>query len=494
MYRAPSGHFDTFLPALEETLSSIGVDKDIVVAGDFNVHFGTLEPEANQLCDTLESFGLKQTIYEPTREQACFDNVFVSSGMDVCASDVVDMHISDHKAQVVELCIKANKPKHKITKKVCRPIAQRGIIVFHDIIVTESWNFIKDKTIDAQQKFSHFMFVLENAYFKSFPLKTYQVRSDNCHNISWFNDELKSMREKLTLLRELDKQYNSIGIKQQYKNLKSIYRNKIRQSKINFNNNLIQTSFNPSKCTWQIVNRYRGAIANNNNNKNISMPTPDDFNNYFSNIAIDITRNLPDVNVNPSDNLKFLDVSQNIVFDFDHVTYNEVRDIIDSLKNKNSRDIYGFNIKLVKTIKNIILIPLTNLINLCLKEGIFPQVLKIALVKPIHKKGDQSLPDNYRPISLLPVISKIVEKCMAMKIAVYFESNNLFTDSQFGFRKNRSTVMGILNLDDITEAFHMKKYTTVLFCDLTKGPSIVLAMASLLINLQHITLAQITLN
>nr|CAI5870105.1 unnamed protein product [Callosobruchus analis] len=338
------------------------------------------------------------------------------------------------------------------------------------------------------------MFVLENAYFKSFPLKTYQVRSDNCHNISWFNDELKSMREKLTLLRELDKQYNSIGIKQQYKNLKSIYRNKIRQSKINFNNNLIQTSFNPSKCTWQIVNRYRGAIANNNNNKNISMPTPDDFNNYFSNIAIDITRNLPDVNVNPSDNLKFLDVSQNIVFDFDHVTYNEVRDIIDSLKNKNSRDIYGFNIKLVKTIKNIILIPLTNLINLCLKEGIFPQVLKIALVKPIHKKGDQSLPDNYRPISLLPVISKIVEKCMAMKIAVYFESNNLFTDSQFGFRKNRSTVMGILNLDDITEAFHMKKYTTVLFCDLTKGPSIVLAMASLLINLQHITLAQITLN
>nr|CAI5825256.1 unnamed protein product [Callosobruchus analis] len=337
------------------------------------------------------------------------------------------------------------------------------------------------------------MFVLKNAYFKSFPLKTYQVRSDNCHNISWFNDELKSMREKLTLLRELDKQYNSIGIKQQYKNLKSIYRNKIRQSKINYNNNLIQTSFNPIKCIWQIVNKYRGAIANNNN-KNISMPTPDDFNNYFSNIAIDITRNLPDVNVNPSDNLKFLDVPQNIVFDFDHVTYNEVRDIIDSLKNKNSRDIYGFNIKLVKTIKNIILIPLTNLINLCLKEGIFPQVLKIVLVKPIHKKGDQSLPDNYRPILLLPVISKIVEKCMAMKIVVYFESNNLFTDSQFGFLKNRSTVMGILNLvDDITEAFHMKKYTTVLFRDLTKAFDCV--SHGILINkLTAITLAQIALN
>nr|CAI5833916.1 unnamed protein product [Callosobruchus analis] len=115
--QAPSGYFDTFLPALEETLSSIGVDKDIVVAGDFNVHFSTLEPEANQLCDILGSFGLKQTIYEPTREQACLDNVFVSSGMDVCASDVVDMHISDNKALVVEVCIKANKPEHKITKK-----------------------------------------------------------------------------------------------------------------------------------------------------------------------------------------------------------------------------------------------------------------------------------------------------------------------------------------------------------------------------------------
>nr|CAI5859327.1 unnamed protein product [Callosobruchus analis] len=218
----------------------------------------------------------------------------------------------------------------------------------------------------------------ENSSLKSFPLKTYQVRSDNCHNISWFNDELKSKREKLTLLRELDKQYNAIGIKQQYKKVKSIYRNKIQQSKINFNNNLIQTSFNHIKCIWQIVKKYRGAIVNNNN-KNISMPTPDDFNNYFSNIVIDITRNLPDASV-----LEFLDVPQNIVFDFDHVTYNEVRDIIDSLKNKNSRYIYGFNIKLVKTIKNIILIPLTNLI-----EGIFPQVFKMALVKPIHKKGDQ---------------------------------------------------------------------------------------------------------
>ena len=454
VYRAPSGHFDTFLAVVEEILSSVGVGREIVVAGDFNVHFGTSEPEASQLCDTFEGFGLQQTIYEPTREQAWGG----------------DIDISDHRAQLVEILIKTDNSKYKITEKVCRPITQRGLTVFHDILISETWNFIRVDNVDAEQKFSNFMNILENAYSESFPLKSYQVRSDNSNNISWFNEDLKIMREQLKFLKELYNQYNIADAKQQYDILKSRYRKNIQEAKINCNNNLIETSFNPIKCIWQIINKQRGANIKYNNDENNSMPTPDDFNHYFSNIAVNIINSIPEVNVDPSDNLESLNVPHDIDFDFNQVTYNEVRDVIDSLKNKNSRDVFGFNIKILKTIKNIILIPLTNLINICLRESIFPQVLKRAVVKPIHKKGDESLPDNYRPISLLPVISKILEKCMAMKIANYFESNNLFSGSQYGFRKNRSTVMGILSLvDDITGAFHMKKYTTVLFCDLSKA-------------------------
>lgn len=139
------------------------------------------------------------------------------------------------------------------------------------------------------------------------------------------------------------------------------------------------------------------------------------------------------------------------------------------IKNKDSKDIFGFNVKIIKNIRDVILIPLTNLINICFNAGIFPQALKRAIIKPIHKKGDEGIPDNYRVIYLLPILSKIMEKCMAIRITNFFESNNLFSTDQFGFRKNKNAIGGILNLVDITEAFHGRKFNTVLFCDLSKA-------------------------
>ena len=116
------------------------------------------------------------------------------------------------------------------------------------------------------------------------------------------------------------------------------------------------------------------------------------------------------------------------------------------MKNIYSSDVYGLNVRIIKPVKNLIVIPLTKLINLCLKECISPKVLKNAVVTPIFKKGDSSDVANYRTISILPIISKIVEKCMAVKIAKHFEENGLYCDNQFGFRKGRNTVQGILNL------------------------------------------------
>lgn len=89
---------------------------------------------------------------------------------------------------------------------------------------------------------------------------------------------------------------------------------------------------------------------------------------------------------------------------------------------------------------------------------------------PIFKKGSPDLTENYRPISLLPIISKIVEKCMALKLVKFFEENGLYSPCQFGFRQGKNTVMGILDLiSGIVEAFHDKQYEAVLFCDLSKA-------------------------
>ena len=82
--------------------------------------------------------------------------------------------------------------------------------------------------------------------------------------------------------------------------------------------------------------------------------------------------------------------------------------------------------KFIKQITPSIITPLALVINQIFNTGIFPDKLKIAKVVPIFKKGDNTLMNNYRPISLLPVISKVIEKIICTQLSTYFENNNFF--------------------------------------------------------------------
>jgi len=83
-------------------------------------------------------------------------------------------------------------------------------------------------------------------------------------------------------------------------------------------------------------------------------------------------------------------------------------------------------------------LPLTNIYNTSLESGIFPDKLKIAKVIPVHKKGDSRDVSNYRPISLLPVFSKLLEKLMYNRLAEFIERNEVLTEAQHGFRTKKS--------------------------------------------------------
>ncbi|CAH1967448.1 unnamed protein product [Acanthoscelides obtectus] len=350
-----TGNFDTFLESMEGILTQLSRNRQIILAGDFNVSFNTLDVNTSKLCDLLASFGLERTIFEPTRGDSCLDNVFLSSAMELCGSQVCDIGISDHKGQLVKF-LGCETTGFTQNKKMYRPVTQRGLFMLHSRLSEISWDFITVDSTSGEQKFSHFMDILQEAYTYSFPKKTYVVRSDQGNNISWFNTELRAMREHLRFLRELKGQYGFVS-DQYYKNYKNLYRNKIRKAKINANDNLVKSSSNPAKTVWNIINKKRGKSNKCPGSSDLSS---DDFNNFFGNIAGNIVNHIPDVHLDPVNNIDFLVPPP--LFSFSEVTFNEVRDVIDNLKNKNSKDIFGFNLKIVKCIKNIILIPLTRLI------------------------------------------------------------------------------------------------------------------------------------
>ena len=109
---------------------------------------------------------------------------------------------------------------------------------------------------------------------------------------------------------------------------------------------------------------------------------------------------------------------------------------------------------------------LTHIINLSIIHGIVPDELKIACVVPIFKSGDEALFSNYRPISVLPCFSKFLERIIYNRIINYLNDFNVLCDNQYGFRKNRSPSLALI--DSISSAFDRREHAIGVFLDLSK--------------------------
>ena len=147
----------------------------------------------------------------------------------------------------------------------------------------------------------------------------------------------------------------------------------------------------------------------------------------------------------------------------------EVYRIIKNLPPKFSSGLDEISSIVLKEVAETISFSLANIINECLAQGIFPDQLKIAKIVPVYKKGEKSQIDNYRPVSLLSVISKIFERIIYIRLLEYFIQNKNFVTSQHGFLPGRSTTTTIFNsLKNIMEPIDKRQYVAGIYFDLSK--------------------------
>ena len=193
-----------------------------------------------------------------------------------------------------------------------------------------------------------------------------------------------------------------------------------------------------------------------------------EFNAFFTNIGQKLAANIETPN-----NKAFHDYLQNPCnnqFQFHPVLNDDIIEIKDKLKPKSSKGHDRMSSTLIKKIKKEISEPLTYIINQCIVQHIFPDKLKLAKILPIYKKDNENLLENYRPISILPAISKILEKVIANQINQYFINNNLFYPSQYGFRQSHSTELTALEIiDRITYLMDQNKLPLNIYIDLSKA-------------------------
>ena len=289
---------------------------------------------------------------------------------------------------------------------------------------------------------------------------------------------LKSINAKDKLykvLKQTSKESpNYADIQTNFKTYRNIIRRSIMFAKRDYYQRMFNTFSNDMKKTWQTINdtlnrskksRKFPQLFKLSNGTTISDPKiiAEAFNDYFINIGtVDEPMN--------DQYTRYLHNKPHCNLIFHSITKDSVMQIIDGFKPKSSTGVDNISNKLLKSAKTFIVAPLTIIINQMFQVGKFPDLLKISKVLPIYKKDDDSLFSNYRPISLLPSVSKIFERAIMIQLTEYLEDNKLIHSNQYGFRKFHSTEYAALHLADyLNYEMDSRRTPVTIHLDLSKA-------------------------
>nr|CAI5851826.1 unnamed protein product [Callosobruchus analis] len=278
VYRSPSivlsesEDHSAFQKVLERALNCLP-NKNIIIAGDFNIKFGTNDKYCSSILDFLSTYGLQQMITSNTRNNNCIDNIFVNFSIDTCEASVETKFCTDHLGQKIKFVPPVLSPTRS-SKKVCRPITESGKLVFFHLVEKLNWSFIQDTKLGCDKKFETFIDIIQNCLYEAFPEKTLLSKTDRSYEASWFNDDIRKMREQLYFLNSLYSQNQTDYLKNSLNAFKKKYRIAIISAKKSYNEQIIKRSNNPTKCMWEIINKTKK--SNHKRLKNISI-NPDEL-------------------------------------------------------------------------------------------------------------------------------------------------------------------------------------------------------------------------
>ena len=243
-----------------------------------------------------------------------------------------------------------------------------------------------------------------------------------------------------------------------------------------YNEAFIQSSKNKTKGIWQVINKETGNFPHNNYNiqlqyNNEAISDPQLISERFNNCFIDTVEDRLKKRGQNSTRIHQKGIKPNSASMFTFpITQTEIKNVISTLKGKNSAGYDEIPETLIKHCSEYIAKPLTHIFNLSVKFGIFPEAMKIAKITPIHKKGDKQDIQNYRPIAVLPVFSKILEKIMYNRLLCFLKKFKILTDEQNGFRDNKSTTTAChIFIEQVQHALDNNLYAIGIFLDLTKA-------------------------
>jgi len=454
IYRPPSGNKNQFIDNLCQLMDNNNGRK-VIIGGDFNLN----NLAGNNILDNWANlYNLKHRINGVTRPDSgtCLDNFYSNVDGKYWISNTC---IADHLSIIAE--IEAEEQNVKDKKFVYRSMKEENWLKFGLEIRKIT---IRGNT--CEQKWENLSMDLKNTINKCFPEK--KVKRE--YKFTMSVGLLKSRDKKNELLRK----YKQGKIdKRVYIEYNKVYRKLIMVEKEKgFKKRLLAAGTN-SKKKWDTLKEElllktskEEILEIRANNKLETDPTKiaQLFKNHFETCATELANNLPNGQED------FSNIEQVPGWTFEKTDSREIVKIIKALEPKNSCGHDLLSNRMIKKEIAWFAMNLPQLINSSIEEGIFPKILKRATVIPIFKKGDRDNMNNYRPISLLPIMSKIFEKVINARITEKLDENNLIDENQYGFRKGHSTEDAILKFtNQIEKDLSDKKHVVSVFVDVSKA-------------------------
>ena len=437
-------------------------------------------------CKTKELFnlflsnGLFPMITKPTRithnTASLIDNIYVSKGsMSNSFSGILVYDLSDH-LPVLTFTGKSKPITKECTTITYRPMTPSNKDLIRNALSVYNWDSIMEGSAD--EAYGRFMEVIQNTFDQYAPLKTIKRNSKFTKQEPWMTYGL--LKSSNTLQKLYKKQIQAA--KDDPKHIKFVkYRNlynKLKRiAKQNHINEKLQENKHSMQNTWKILNSVIGkqhdklSIIHNFNINNCDTKNPriiaNSFCEYFSQVGSTYANKIPGTDV--SSNAFLTNRLQDSMF-LTPTTPVEILHVVNTLKNKSSSGWDNISTKLLKELKHPLMYPICVLVNKSLADGIFPTQLKLAKVVPIHKSKDRQNIENYRPISLLPSISKIFEKIVFKRLYSFLEAHSILYHRQYGFRPNHSTIDAILDFaQNIYKSLEKNEVSIGVFLDLSKA-------------------------
>lgn len=301
---------------------------------------------------------------------------------------------------------------------------------------------------------------------KHMPFKTKRMRKKNS---PWMTETIFQLIKDRDKAKNKALRFKNDQFWKDYKKLRNEVTACTKKEKKAYRKRLLAECTNRNN-TWKVLKSFLPR-----NDRNVNIPCEDDsftqacvFNDHFSNVATNL------LNANQQNKMssksEFKAIPRDKIFEFSLVSEVDVMKEIKNLKNKKSVGIDGISIQVLKSCGHILGKSITYFINQSISQGRVPRGWKIAKVIPLHKKGDKSNPDNYRPISLLPCISKIMERIIQRQLLHHLQENNILDPNQSGFRPKHSTTTALIKVtDEWLLAMDEGMYTGAVFVDLRKA-------------------------